>query len=76
MRYGHGRTGIVGITLKPKTLKTWTLSRHISSQLMEDFAGLTGESPDDRHQEKHKEEADARIISERKDREGIRGSWT
>ena len=26
MRYGHGKTGIVGITLKPETLKTWALS--------------------------------------------------
>ena len=29
MRYGHGRAGIVGITLKPETL---ALSRHICSQ--------------------------------------------
>jgi len=29
MRYGHGKAGIVGITLKPETLKTWALSRHI-----------------------------------------------
>ena len=23
MRYGHGRKGIIGITLKPETLETW-----------------------------------------------------
>ena len=40
MRCGHGRSGIVGIMLKPETLKTWALSRHICSQLMEDLAEL------------------------------------
>ncbi len=34
MRYGHGQAGIVRITLKPETLKTWALSHHICSQLM------------------------------------------
>lgn len=24
MRYGHGKNGIIGITLKPETFKTWT----------------------------------------------------
>ena len=29
IRYGHGPGGIIGITLKPETLKTWALkSRH------------------------------------------------
>ena len=37
MRYGHGKTGIVGITLKPETLKTWALSCHICSQLKQDL---------------------------------------
>ncbi len=37
MRYGHGRQGIIGITLKPETL---ALSRHICSQLMEDITDL------------------------------------
>ena len=56
MRYGHGRAGIVGITLKPETLKTWALSHHICSQLMDDLAELRGESDDKDH---HKEEAAA-----------------
>ncbi len=25
MRYGHGQGGIIGITLKPETLKIWAL---------------------------------------------------
>ncbi|KAG0723221.1 hypothetical protein GWK47_043072 [Chionoecetes opilio] len=33
MRYGHGKGGIIGITLKPETLKTWALSLHLCSKL-------------------------------------------
>lgn len=69
MRYGHGRSGIVGITLKPETLKTWALSRHICSQLVEDLAELRGESGDNKFQDYYKEEATARIASDKKDRE-------
>ena len=29
MRYGHGKAGIIGIPLKPETLKTWALSLHV-----------------------------------------------
>ncbi len=72
MRYGHGRAGIVGITLKPETLKTWALSRHICSQLMEDLAELRGESDEYRFQDSHKEEAASRISSDKKDREALK----
>ena len=59
MRYGHGRSGIVGITLKPETLKTWALSRHICSKLMESLAELRTDSVSDRIQDHHKEESGA-----------------
>ena len=72
MQYGHGRTGIVGITLKPETLKTWALSRHICSRIMEGLAHMRGESGDDKYQDTHKEEARARIESDKKDRDGLR----
>lgn len=72
MRYGHGRAGIVGVTLKPETLKTWALSRHICSQLMEDLVELRGESDDNRFQDSHKEEASARISRDVKDRESLK----
>lgn len=29
MRYGHGKGGIIGITLKPETLKVWSESTHM-----------------------------------------------
>ena len=28
MHYGHGQNGIIGLTLKPETLKTWTYSTY------------------------------------------------
>lgn len=72
MRYGHGRAGIVGITLKPETLKTWALSRHTCSQLVEDLAALRGESDECRFQISHKEEANGRRESDKNDREALK----
>ena len=37
MRYGHGRKGIVGITLKPETLKTWAYSPHACNRVTNDL---------------------------------------
>ena len=42
MRYGHGPGGIIGITLKPETLKTWALGLHICSRLEQDIISLVG----------------------------------
>ena len=71
MRYGHGPGGIIGITLKPETLKTWALSLHICSRLQQDIANFAG---GERHntQENHKEETKSRIASDGSDRESIR----
>ena len=66
MRYGHGQAGIVRITLKPETLKTWALSRHVYSQLMQDLAELRDESNKNKVQNYHKEEASARIENDKK----------
>ena len=41
MRYGHSPRGIIGITLKPETLKTWALCLHICSRLEQDIADIT-----------------------------------
>ena len=71
MRYGHGKAGIVGITLKPETLKTWALSRHICSQLMQDLAELRGATHAN-IQNSHKEESGARIESDKKDRDELK----
>ena len=71
MRYGHGPRGIIGITLKPETLKMWALGLHICSRLEQDIADIT-EGKGVTSQETHKEETKARIRSDAKDRESIR----
>jgi len=76
MRYGHDQAGIIGITLKPKTLKTWVLSCHICSQLMESLEELLrGESDNIRFQNSHKEEESSIIASDKKDKETLRVDW-
>lgn len=37
MRYEHGPGGLVGITLKPNTMKKWALKFHILSCLVKDL---------------------------------------
>ena len=64
---------IVGIMLKPETLKTWALSHHICSQFMEDIAGLR-EDMMDKAQMTHKEEGKAHIEPDHRDREGLQSS--
>ena len=41
MRYGHGQRGIIGVTLKPETLKIMGLSLHTCSRLEEDLADIS-----------------------------------
>lgn len=73
MRFGHGLNGIIGITLKPETLKTWALSLHICTQLEEDLLNISQEECQQKaKQHKHKEEMKARIGKDNKDREGLR----
>ena len=71
MRYGHGKRGIIGVTLKPETLKIWGLSLHICSRLEEDISLIISKE-NTKGQEKHKEEEKGRIQSDAKDRDSIR----
>ena len=52
MRYGHGKRGIIGVTLKPETMKIWSLSLHICSKLEQDLVCLI-EPDDNGKQDKH-----------------------
>ncbi len=70
MRYGHGQSGIIGITLKPETLKTWALGLHICGSLETNLDDMvSGENVS--IQSHHKEENKGRMASDRQDREGI-----
>ena len=50
MRYGKSPNGIIGITLKPNTLKTWALSLQLCRVLAKDISDMTS---DDEHQHLH-----------------------
>ena len=71
MRYGHGKKGIIGVTLKPETLKIWGLSLHICSRIEEDITNITSLEKVD-GQKRHKEELKGRITTDARDRESIR----
>ena len=59
------------ITLKPKALKVWGLSRHLCCQLLTSLTEMeVGEG--DRSQMTHKEEGKSRIETDAKDSEGLR----
>ena len=65
MRYGHGRKGIVGITLKPESLKTWAYSLHTCNRLINSLNEI-------RDATYHKEEMPSRTKADTKDRETLR----
>ena len=72
MRYGHAPGGIVGITLKPETLKVWALNLHACSWLESDLDDMTDEDTESKLVKTHNEEAKARIAEDKRDRDGIR----
>jgi hypothetical protein len=61
VRYGHAPGVIVGITLKPETLKVWALSLHACSRLKSDLDDMTDEDTQSKVVTTHKEEAKVRI---------------
>ena len=71
MRYGHGRRGIVGITLKQETLNTWTYSLHTCNVIVNDLNKMRDRecSPSQTY---HKEEMPGRIKSDAQDRKALR----
>ena len=75
MRYGHGQSGIIGLTLKPEAVKTWAFSMHACNTIVnnldvmrDDDYSVIGELS----QTKHKEESRARIMNDSADRQGIK----
>ena len=64
--------GVVGITLKPETLKVWSLSLHACSRLDSDLDDMTEEDTQSKVGTTHKQEAKARIAEDKRDRDGIR----
>ena len=70
MRYGHAPNGIIGITLKPDTLKGWALSCHTCSSMEAALDEMLVNSSIQGNG--HKEENKARIENVNNDREAIK----
>ena len=63
---------VIGITIKPETLKVCALSLHACSWLESDLDDMTDEDTQSKVVTRHKEEAKARIAEDKRDRDGIR----
>ena len=73
MRYGHGQSGIIGITLIPETLKTWAHSLHACNTVVSNLDQMrTQEQHVPASQTHHKEEAKARVKTDTKNRKALR----
>lgn len=73
MRYGHGQGGIIGITLRPETLKTWAYSLHACNTVVSNLDQMrTQKQHRPASQTHHKEETEARVKTDAKDRKNLR----
>ncbi|KAK5918218.1 hypothetical protein CgunFtcFv8_002999 [Champsocephalus gunnari] len=72
MRYGHGQNGIIGITLRPETLKTWAYSMHACNKVVGNLDSMRDHEqqkcPSQTH---HNEEMKARMKSDGEDRKHL-----
>ena len=66
MRYGHSKSGIIGITLKPDTLQTWAYSLHTCHSVLNQLNDMR-DNVSSGPQMTHKEEGLARIQSDKKE---------
>ena len=71
MRYGHGQGGIIGITLKPETLKTWAYSLNTCNKVVHSLTTMR-EKDQQLSQTTHKEEAKAWMKADSVDRLNLR----
>ena len=70
MRYGHGHSGIIGLTMRPDALKTWAMSIHAINTVMSDLNTIDdNEVPS---QSYHKEESKGRIKTDATDRNALK----
>ena len=75
MRYGHGHSGIIGITvtLRPETSKTWVYRLHACNTVVSNMDQMrTQEQHVPASQTHHKDEAKARVKTDTKDRKALR----
>ena len=69
MRYGHGQSAIIGITLRPETVKTCAYSLHACNTVVSHLDAMrTHEQYKPLSQTHHKEDTKARIQTDAKNR--------
>jgi len=71
MRYGKGKSGIVGLTLKPETIKTWAHSLTACNKVIISLDSMRSQTSHTQSSEKHKEESKSRIALDSKDRTSL-----
>ena len=71
MRYGHGKKGIVGVTLKPETLKVWALGLHLCGSIEHSLDDMIN-GDTETVARTHKEEGKSRKKNDAEDRDGIK----
>ena len=69
MRYGHGHSGIIGLTLSKEAVKTWAYSRHVYSRSKHALDAMNNQ--DLQPSSKHKEEGATRIKKDAEDRAAL-----
>ena len=73
MRYGHGKSGIIGITLRPETLKIWAYSIHACNTVVRHLDLMrTQKQNRPESQTHHKEETKSRVKYDSIDRTILR----
>ena len=69
MKYGKGTGGIIGTTTKPRSVQIWSNSLPSYNDLLTDLDEFRGSYPIQKIQ---KEEAEARITADKKDRNALK----
>ena len=69
MRYGHGHSGIIGLTMRQEALKTWAMSIHAVNTIISDLNAI--DDSEVTSQSYHKEESKGRIRTDDADRNAL-----
>ena len=71
MRYGKGKSGIIGLTLKPETIETWAHSLTACNKVISSLDSMRSQTSHEQSSEKHKEESKSQIVLDSKDRTSL-----
>ena len=75
MHYGKGKSGIIGLTLKPETIKTWTDSLTDCNKVISSLDSMRSQTSHNRFSEKHKEKASPKLYWTQRTELAYMRSW-